>query len=144
MVNKKLQENIFNAVDEQLSNGNPIEVGETYNRLQREGYSKLEAKKMIGSCLLTGIANVMQGKEVFDNDAYIAKLKKLPDYYYELMEDTDEDESDVLYENDDIYVNDDEFLADKVRQEPVRSEKIGRNEPCLCGSGKKYKKCCGA
>lgn len=22
-------------------------------------------------------------------------------------------------------------------------EKIGRNEPCLCGSGKKYKKCCG-
>ncbi len=26
--------------------------------------------------------------------------------------------------------------------EPVRSEKIGRNEPCPCGSGKKYKKCC--
>jgi uncharacterized protein len=26
---------------------------------------------------------------------------------------------------------------------PVRSEKIGRNEPCPCGSGKKYKKCCG-
>ncbi|PIR66830.1 MAG: preprotein translocase subunit SecA [Parcubacteria group bacterium CG10_big_fil_rev_8_21_14_0_10_36_14] len=23
-------------------------------------------------------------------------------------------------------------------------EKIGRNEPCSCGSGKKYKKCCGA
>ena len=22
--------------------------------------------------------------------------------------------------------------------------KIGRNEPCNCGSGKKYKKCCGA
>ena len=22
--------------------------------------------------------------------------------------------------------------------------KIGRNDPCLCGSGKKYKKCCGA
>jgi hypothetical protein len=21
--------------------------------------------------------------------------------------------------------------------------KIGRNEPCPCGSGKKYKKCCG-
>lgn len=28
--------------------------------------------------------------------------------------------------------------------EPVRVEKIGRNEPCPCGSGKKYKKCCGA
>jgi hypothetical protein len=27
---------------------------------------------------------------------------------------------------------------------PVKSEKIGRNTPCPCGSGKKYKKCCGA
>ena len=27
----------------------------------------------------------------------------------------------------------------------IREErKIGRNEPCPCGSGKKYKKCCGA
>jgi uncharacterized protein YecA (UPF0149 family) len=27
----------------------------------------------------------------------------------------------------------------------VRNEaKIGRNEPCPCGSGKKYKRCCGA
>lgn len=26
----------------------------------------------------------------------------------------------------------------------VREEKIGRNDPCTCGSGKKYKKCCGA
>jgi uncharacterized protein YchJ len=27
---------------------------------------------------------------------------------------------------------------------PVTRQKIGRNEPCPCGSGKKYKKCCGA
>jgi len=27
--------------------------------------------------------------------------------------------------------------------EPAVSEKIGRNEPCPCGSGKKYKTCCG-
>ena len=25
----------------------------------------------------------------------------------------------------------------------VKGEKIGRNDPCPCGSGKKYKKCCG-
>ncbi len=23
------------------------------------------------------------------------------------------------------------------------SNKVGRNDPCTCGSGKKYKKCCG-
>ncbi|MBT8004846.1 MAG: hypothetical protein HN578_18205, partial [Rhodospirillales bacterium] len=25
-----------------------------------------------------------------------------------------------------------------------RVQKVGRNEPCPCGSGKKFKKCCGA
>ncbi|MBF0202448.1 MAG: preprotein translocase subunit SecA [Desulfamplus sp.] len=31
-------------------------------------------------------------------------------------------------------------------KEPVRRSeaKVGRNDPCTCGSGKKYKKCCGA
>ena len=28
-------------------------------------------------------------------------------------------------------------------QIPKTSTKIGRNEPCPCGSGKKYKQCCG-
>ena len=29
-------------------------------------------------------------------------------------------------------------------QQPVTAKKkVGRNEPCSCGSGKKYKKCCG-
>jgi len=30
------------------------------------------------------------------------------------------------------------------KQRPVRvAERVGRNDPCPCGSGKKYKKCCG-
>jgi preprotein translocase subunit SecA len=27
---------------------------------------------------------------------------------------------------------------------PAMKAKVGRNDPCPCGSGKKYKKCCGA
>lgn len=30
-----------------------------------------------------------------------------------------------------------------VKKGPVRKKKIGRNDPCPCGSGLKYKKCCG-
>jgi preprotein translocase subunit SecA len=30
-----------------------------------------------------------------------------------------------------------------LKARPVTSKKIGRNDPCPCGSGKKYKKCCG-
>ncbi|MCL6559318.1 MAG: SEC-C domain-containing protein, partial [Firmicutes bacterium] len=34
--------------------------------------------------------------------------------------------------------------AEGGQKQPVRKEsKIGRNDPCPCGSGKKYKKCCG-
>ena len=29
-------------------------------------------------------------------------------------------------------------------KKPAVSKKVGRNDPCPCGSGKKYKKCCGA
>jgi SEC-C motif-containing protein len=39
------------------------------------------------------------------------------------------------------------FVSGKeVKAKPVvRAEpKIGRNDPCSCGSGRKYKKCCGA
>lgn len=35
-----------------------------------------------------------------------------------------------------------EEVEDAIRQ-PERHEKIGRNDPCPCGSGKKYKNCCG-
>lgn len=37
--------------------------------------------------------------------------------------------------------------ADKIQEptasQPINSDKVGRNDPCPCGSGKKYKKCCG-
>jgi preprotein translocase subunit SecA len=34
--------------------------------------------------------------------------------------------------------------GDEHTQEPAKSQKVaGRNDPCPCGSGKKYKKCCG-
>lgn len=35
---------------------------------------------------------------------------------------------------------------EEIKKEPVRRAmpKVGRNDPCPCGSGKKYKKCCGA
>lgn len=39
------------------------------------------------------------------------------------------------------------FFVDGQAPKPVQirrqGPKIGRNDPCMCGSGKKYKKCCG-
>ena len=53
--------------------------------------------------------------------------------------------ADVLDEIDDPFFWD-AFQDEKptVSQPYVRmTPKIGRNDPCPCGSGKKYKKCCG-
>lgn len=35
------------------------------------------------------------------------------------------------------------YLEQKKSGTIVKPKKIGRNDPCPCGSGKKYKKCCG-
>jgi hypothetical protein len=67
-------------------------------------------------------------------------LERLVDVY----EDSDgmvaeRDQARKLYEAE-------KKLHDRLRskQTPAVSAKIGRNDPCHCGSGKKYKKCCGA
>ena len=35
------------------------------------------------------------------------------------------------------------YLEQKKSGTVVKDKKVGRNDPCPCGSGKKYKKCCG-
>lgn len=37
------------------------------------------------------------------------------------------------------------FLDGEIHNTPLKREgpKVGRNDPCVCGSGKKFKKCCG-
>ena len=35
-----------------------------------------------------------------------------------------------------------EILLNPIKTK-MAEKKVGRNEPCPCGSGKKYKKCCG-
>ncbi|HNV24361.1 MAG TPA: SEC-C metal-binding domain-containing protein, partial [Candidatus Omnitrophota bacterium] len=39
----------------------------------------------------------------------------------------------------------DQDISASAKQAPIRHDgpKVGRNDPCPCGSGKKYKKCCG-
>jgi hypothetical protein len=50
------------------------------------------------------------------------------DYLWEYYDDEYDDEYDDDYDDTPI--------------QPAVSVKVGRNDPCPCGSGKKYKKCC--
>ncbi len=57
--------------------------------------------------------------------------------------------ADWLYEMDEWAEIFDEAKRKEIRKSYMKSKtvvkppKVGRNEPCPCGSGKKYKKCCG-
>jgi preprotein translocase subunit SecA len=42
------------------------------------------------------------------------------------------------------YTDGDDWGDESVQTVRRESPKVGRNDPCPCGSGKKYKKCCGA
>lgn len=37
-----------------------------------------------------------------------------------------------------------DYISEPKPQQTVPTQKVGRNDPCPCGSGKKYKNCCGA
>ncbi len=45
----------------------------------------------------------------------------------------------LLNDEENIFEEEENSLALPAIQE----KKVGRNDPCPCGSGKKYKKCCG-
>jgi len=52
--------------------------------------------------------------------------------------------AEVTYSRGDEEEPDDTAEEEKAMPVVREGEKIGRNDPCSCGSGKKYKKCCGA
>lgn len=64
--------------------------------------------------------------------AGIVNFNKIPEEKRHLEIGTDENPLPLVY-----------FLPDLNKITVVSEKKRGRNDPCPCGSGKKYKKCCG-
>lgn len=57
------------------------------------------------------------------------------------------EQSLFVKEDDQWFFKDGEVLYSGPAEKPkpvVNTTRIGRNDPCTCGSGNKYKKCCGA
>ena len=86
------------------------------------------AAAMSGMLLLADIAR--REKEVDDRDTILAAAPdKIADW--------------VVILNEWRLANTQPLQNIDPRVVTVPRKKVGRNEPCLCGSGKKYKKCCG-
>ncbi|MCM8776061.1 MAG: SEC-C metal-binding domain-containing protein [Candidatus Omnitrophica bacterium] len=82
---------------------------------------------------------------------YLLGLKEIPETEFQTVQFGGEDEA-IYYcrENGELWWRNEKAMQWFERQvypsEPKRREgaKIGRNDLCPCGSGKKYKKCCGS
>jgi len=76
----------------------------------------------------------------FESVEYIMKVRIKKDEDIQLEEKQKklkEERKDIFSENSG---------QDETKKQPIKrtQPKVGRNDPCPCGSGKKYKKCCGA
>ncbi len=80
-------------------------------------------------------AYTMEGYEMFDN--LLIKIEDLTAQFLlkaEVRQNTERKQTLKGVANDG---------KEQVKSSPKRVNKVGRNDPCPCGSGKKYKNCCG-
>ncbi len=122
---------------EEVVSGTVQELAERYN---------MELKYMVG--FLDGINESLKTPnaiEEMEADTQVSLDIDLEKLYYHMVE----AKADWLYELP-VW---EKLLSDERRKELyreqkksgtiVKEKKVGRNDPCPCGSGKKYKFCCG-
>lgn len=153
MPNYRLKRQMIEAVDNQLRDNDPKAVKEAFDRLIQSGYDMKKAKEMIAAVLIEEMYYILKNQEHYNEERYVGKLALLPGYLLERSEGDEVEEIDDLYaldeiddfdELDDIEYDDEDEDEEYTVNIPIRKEKApGRNEACPCGSGKKYKKCCG-
>ncbi|MEG0829983.1 MAG: SEC-C metal-binding domain-containing protein [Anaerovoracaceae bacterium] len=110
--------------------------------------AKYEVSPVIFMGFLDGINDSLKEPndiEKFDETSTVVLDMNLEKLYYNMLI----AEADYLY----TLPQWDTILTEETRAEVIKNykrsrtvvkgEKIGRNDPCPCGSGKKYKKCCG-
>lgn len=96
-------------------------LGEAYHKGTLVSQNREKAKELLEQSIKMGSAI---GKRY-----YIVEFNDLPGQFAKRMKALGEDLQRTI--------------AEEERPKPIRAgKKIGANEPCPCGSGKKYKKCC--
>jgi hypothetical protein len=76
---KTVRDGFLSTVVHQISTNDPPETKATYDRLQAEGLSEGQALQLIGLVLKKEMKEMITESRGFDNERYIALMKKLPD-----------------------------------------------------------------
>lgn len=73
-----LKAQFLEVVENQLRENEPKETRKTLERLQAEGYSEIEAKHLIATCVIFEIFDVVQEEKPFNEARYTKNLQRLP------------------------------------------------------------------
>lgn len=80
---EQAREALLEVVDNQLRDGTPPEARTTYDRLQREGHTTQEAKRLIAAVLACEFYEVAKNKQTYDQQRYVGWLLQLPKMPYD-------------------------------------------------------------
>ena len=76
---KTVRDGFLSTVVNQIAENDPPEAKATYERLQAEGLSEGQALQLIGLALKKEMKQMIAESRGFDNERYIALMKRLPD-----------------------------------------------------------------
>jgi hypothetical protein len=76
--NPHLKSSILEVVDNQLQANDPPETRRTFDRLISEGYSEVEAKRLIGCVVSLELFDVLKKQEPFNPERFAKALNELP------------------------------------------------------------------
>ncbi len=132
------------AYDQILQDGQAVVSGEAAKLAKKLGFGK---DMVIFLGFLDGINSCLQDELDLETVEDATELSLKIDFekvYWKMHE----AKADWLYSLDswDNVLSSDrrsELTKEYRQSKIVHTEKIGRNDPCPCGSGKKYKACCG-
>lgn len=77
-VNKVLQQQFFEIVDNQINSNDPPEAKINFERLKKEGFSEYETKQLIGQCIALETFQIIKFGEEFNKERFIKNLNNLP------------------------------------------------------------------
>ena len=77
-VNKVLQQQYFEIVENQIKSNDPPETKINFERLKKEGYSDFEVKQLIGQCIALETFLIIKYNKEFDKERFIRNLNNRP------------------------------------------------------------------
>lgn len=123
-----------------FTQGNVPYVMKTMTDTALDDFDPVDFKRWINTVKWTGLTVVeappVSEEDFFGSVEFVAGYERSDGETFEIHEKSDFEKIGEEW----YYVS-----GETPKIEPhIREVHVGRNDPCLCGSGKKYKKCCGA